>query len=327
MKPTNRNTMKTTSTKPTRRSSAAVLVAAVLTAAAHAGPKPEEPCIVTAGFMFKAEMQEAKADLNIAMAVANNTASAESRAKAKTRAGKRYDRAVIAVEKQFAARKSLCHALGEVRYNPNINPADFLTPAETAAAPNPLFPLVPGTTYNYRAETDEGVETVTVEITHRTRKILGVTCIVVHDAVHLEGSLIEDTDDWFAQDKAGNVWYFGESTAEYEDGLITSLEGAWEAGVDGARPGIIMLAKPAIGKTYRQELYFGEAEDAAEVLALGDTVTVPAGTFKNCLKTRDFSPLEPGHVEHKFYAPGIGTVLEFNTESKTRTELISVVKK
>jgi hypothetical protein len=321
--------MKTTINQPIRKLpglSAVALAAIVLAHPANAAPGDDEPGIVTARFMYAADQQDALADYNVALANANNGPTADARISAAKRATKDYEAALETVKKQFNARKTLCRDLGEVRYNPKIDPADFLSPAEVAADPNPLFPLVPGTTNNYRAVDEEGTETIAFEITHRTRMILGVTCIVVHDAVHLDGSLIEDTDDWFAQDRDGNVWYFGESTAEYEDGLITTTDGAWEAGVEGARPGIIMFAKPKVGKTYRQELFLGEAEDAAEILALDKTVTVPAGTFSNCLKTREFTPLEPGASERKYYAPGIGTVLEVNPESGKRTELISVVK-
>lgn len=317
--------MKTTSPN-TNLKLLTTLAALLVTCAAKAGPPAEEPCIVTARFMHEAGQHDALADYKVALANANNGPTAEARDKAAKRATREHRNALETAKKQFAARKQLCHDLGEIRYNPKINPADFLSPQEIAADPNPLFPLVPGTTYNYRAVDEEGTETITFEITHRTRKILGVTCIVVHDAVLLDGSLIEDTDDWFAQDREGNVWYFGESTAEYEDGLITTTDGAWEAGVDSARPGIIMFAKPKVGKTYRQELFLDEAEDAAKILALDERVTVPAGTYSNCLKTKDFTPIDPGNFEYKYYAPGVGAVLEVNPRTGKRTELISVVK-
>ena len=163
-------------------------------------------------------------------------------------------------------------------------------------------------------------------MTRQTRNILGVTCIVVRDIVKVDGSVKEDTVDWFAQDRAGNVWYFGENTAEYVDGLITSIAGGWEAGVQGAKPGIIMFAQPAVGKVYRQELFLGEAEDAAGVLALNETVTVPAGTYTQCLKTEDFTPIDPGNTEFKYYAPGIGNVLTINPDTGKRVELISIVR-
>ena len=185
---------------------------------------------------------------------------------------------------------------------------------------------MPGTTYNFRSETDEGIETIEFTVTRDTRTILGVTCIVVRDIVRVDGSVTEDTLDWFAQDRSGNVWYFGENTAEFEDGLITTTAGSWEAGVDGAQPGIIMFAQPVVGKSYRQELFLGEAEDAAEIISLNETVTVPAGTFSNCLQTEDFTPIDPDNTEFKYYAPGVGTVLEINPDTGKRVELISVTQ-
>lgn len=201
-------------------------------------------------------------------------------------------------------------------YNPVTNPADF-----AAAAGNPLWPLVPGTRYVYRG----GDETIEVTVTGDTKQILGVTNVVVHDVVSVDGKIIEDTYDWFAQDSAGNVWYFGETTKEHEDGQVVSTEGSWEAGVDGAKPGIVMhAAQPAIGSPYRQEYYVGEAEDMAEVVSLSESVTVPYGSFEGCLQTREFTPLEPGVSEYKYYAPGVGLVLEVHVKSGSRMELIEV---
>ncbi len=227
---------------------AVALAAALLVAPANAGPHADDPCIVTARFMREAGEHDALADYNVALANANNGPNAATRDRSAKRAKRDYKEAQEEVKAQFAARKKLCHDLDEIRYNPEINPADFLTSEEVAANPNPLFPLVPGTTYNYRAEDEEGIETIAFEVTHRTRKILGVTCLVVHDAVHLDGSLIEDTDDWFAQDRDGNVWYFGESTAEYEDGLITTTDGAWEAGVMAQGQASLCLRSQRWGK-------------------------------------------------------------------------------
>jgi hypothetical protein len=158
-----------------------------------------------------------------------------------------------------------------------------------------------------------------------TRLVNGVVTRVVWDRVWLDGELIEDTKDWYAQDKAGNVWYFGEDSFEMADGKITSHAGSWEAGVNGAQPGIVMLANPVVGQVYRQEYLAGEAEDMGEVLALGETVTVPYGPLSGCLKTRDYTPLEPGADEHKYYCPEVGfTVLEVGIEDGERMELVSV---
>ena len=157
-----------------------------------------------------------------------------------------------------------------------------------------------------------------------TTEVMGVECMVVRDVVYLDGEPTEDTLDWFAQDVDGNVWYFGEIAVNYEDGEIADVEGSWEAGVDGAKPGILVLADPQVGDAHRQEMLLGEAEDAAEVLALGETVTVPAGTYVNCVKTGEFTPLEPDTYEHKYRAPGIGVVLEVDVESGERVELVTV---
>ena len=282
--------------------------------------------IATARFMYSASLSEATADYNVAQANANNEPTAEARTEAKRQAKADYEEARDFAKDQFHARRELVVALDEDRYNPVIAPSNFLSVAETAAAPNPLFPLVPGTTYNFRALTPEGTETVEVTVTSDTRTILGVSCIVVRDIVRLDGNVIEDTVDWFAQDRSGNVWYFGENTAEYADGLITTTDGSWEAGVEGAKPGIIMFGQPVVGKVYRQELFFGEAEDAAKVIALNESVTVVAGAYSNCLKTEDFTPMEPENREFKYYAPGIGNILTISPDSGKRVELISVIQ-
>jgi hypothetical protein len=190
---------------------------------------------------------------------------------------------------------------------------------------NPYFALIPGTTFTYESETEEGTEEDIVVVTNETKEILGVTATVVRDTVSLDGELIEDTFDWFAQDKEGNVWYLGEDTKEYENGEVVSTEGSWEAGVDGAEAGIVMLAYPQVGDTYRQEWYPGHAEDAAEVVSLSEEVTVPYGTFTNCLQTREFSTIDPELNEYKYYCTAVGAVtLEVVIDSGERVELIDV---
>ena len=309
----------------------AAMVALLLPAMTQAGMPARrswdnDPCNVTARFMHRAAQHSALDDYNVALATANNEGAQEARAALRKQAREDYGDAVELATEQFRERRELCEELDEDRYNPVIKPADFLSVAETAAKPNPLFPLVPGTTYNFRAVTPEGTETVEFTVTRNTRAILGITTIVVRDIVKLDGSVIEDTLDWFAQDRSGNVWYFGENVTDYEDGLIASTAGSWEAGVEGAKAGIIMFAQPVVGKVYRQELFLGEAEDAAEVLALNETVTVPAGTYRNCLQTEDFSPLDPDVTEIKYYAPGIGNVLTLTPATGKRVELISVTR-
>jgi hypothetical protein len=206
-------------------------------------------------------------------------------------------------------------------YDPQLDPADFV-----AAVTNPLFPLAPGTTYHFEGETAEGVETIVTEVLADTRTILGITATIVHDRVFLDGDLIEDTFDWYAQQDNGDVWYLGEDSREIEDGEVVSTEGSWEAGLDGAKPGIIMWGDPAahLNEEYRQEYYQGVAEDVATVIALDEEVEVPHGRFTGCLRTEDRNPLEPGAVEHKFYCPGIGLTLEGPADGSERFELIGI---
>jgi hypothetical protein len=174
---------------------------------------------------------------------------------------------------------------------------------------NPYCPLKPGTTFIYRGET-EGTPTRDVTIvTHQTKEILGVTTTVVHDRVYEDGILTEDTFDWYAQDKQGNVWYFGEDTKELdENGNVTSTEGTWQAGVNGAEPGIVMLAHPHKGGKYQQEFAAGVAEDMAQVVGFKNSLCVRYGCFKHVLVTKEWTPLEPGVVENKYYAKGVGFI-------------------
>jgi hypothetical protein len=205
-------------------------------------------------------------------------------------------------------------------YAPEIDPANFVSRID-----NRYWPLQPGTTFVYEGTSDGESEHNEVAVTTETKTILGVQCVVVRDTVTVEGELTEETLDWYAQDKDGNVWYFGEDSKSYENGKVASTEGSWEAGVDGAQPGIIMPAEPKVGDEYRQEYYAGEAEDMAAVLQLGGSVTVPYGTFDNVLVTKEWSPLEPDVVEHKTYAPGVGLVLSESVQGEQeRLELVDV---
>jgi hypothetical protein len=203
----------------------------------------------------------------------------------------------------------------DTSYQPTIVPADFVSGVD-----HPLFPLVPGTTSTYEG----GGETVVVSVTSNTRLLMGVTCIEVRDTVTVGGVVTEDTLDWFAQDVAGNVWYFGEDTKEYEEGKVVSTAGSWAAGVGGAQPGIVMLADPKVADVYRQEYLACQAEDAAEVVALGESVSVPYGDFNVCLRTRDYTPLDPMTNEYKWYCPGVGQVAEVDLWTGKRVALVSV---
>jgi hypothetical protein len=185
-----------------------------------------------------------------------------------------------------------------------LDPANFGTVID-----NPYWPMAPGTVWTHREVEADGTElTIVVTVTDETKEILGITTVVVHDVVTEDGETVEDTFDWYAQDLAGNIWYMGEATQEFSDGEIDTA-GSWEAGVDGALPGILVPANPTPGLTYRQEYYAGEAEDAAAVLSLDERVEVAAGSYEGLLMTKEYTPLEPDILEYKFYAPGVGPVL------------------
>lgn len=204
-------------------------------------------------------------------------------------------------------------------YEVAVEPSDFVTGID-----NPWLPLIPGSTWVYESVGGEGVERIEVVVLDETREVMGIPATVVRDTVTVDGELVEDTYDWYAQDIDGNVWYMGEETAEYEDGEVISTAGAWEAGVDGALPGIVMLADPTVGDAYRQEYYAGEAEDMAEVVRVGVAAELADGSFENLIVIEEWTPLEPEVVEEKSYASGVGVVLEEVVEGGSgRIELVS----
>ncbi|HJQ91259.1 MAG TPA: hypothetical protein VJ950_06090 [Acidimicrobiia bacterium] len=204
-------------------------------------------------------------------------------------------------------------------YSVTIDPADFVP-----AIDNDRLPFRPGSKWVYESIGGEEVERIEVVVTEEQRTVMGVSTTVVRDTVTVDGELVEDTYDWYAQDQEGNVWYFGEETAEYEDGEIVSRAGAWEAGVDGAMPGIVMGMAPTVGDSYRQEYYPGEAEDMAEVVKAGVSEEVVFGAFDDLIVIEEWTPLEPDVVEEKYYASGVGVVLETTVEGGSgRIELIS----
>jgi hypothetical protein len=200
-----------------------------------------------------------------------------------------------------------------------LDPAGFVERVD-----NRYFPMAPGARWVYREADGEGTEqTVRVRVTTRAKVILGIDATVVRDVVREGGELVEDTFDWYAQDACGNVWYLGEDTAEYQNGEVVSTAGSWEAGVDGAQPGVIMPAEPEVGMAYRQEHAAGEAEDAAEVLGIDERAEVPVGRFTQVVLTKDFTPLEPRVLEYKLYAPSVGPVLVLEVSGGSgREELI-----
>ncbi len=190
-------------------------------------------------------------------------------------------------------------------YEVQMDPASFSTTID-----NPYFPLIPGSRWEYEGRSGGSTELNIVVVTDRTREVMGVETVVVKDTVWVDGALEELTFDWYAQDSDGTVWYFGEISKTYEDGEVTSTEGSWESGVDGALPGVVMPASPQVGQTYRQEYYAGQAEDMGLILEVGATAETTNRTFEDAVLTEDSSLIDPKLLENKYYAPGIGFVLE-----------------
>ena len=220
-----------------------------------------------------------------------------------------------------AAPPSTSPPLAKEPYAPVIDPANFV-----AVVDNPYMPLKPGTTFVYEGKTEKGNEHNEVYVSSETKVIMGVACIVVKDKVMVDGVLEEATLDWYAQDKQGNVWYFGEDSKDYDkNGAVVSTKGSWEAGVNGALPGIVMKAKPIVGETYRQEYYKGEAEDWATVLSLSESATIPTGSYNDLLLTNEWSGLDnPPIYENKYYAKGIGFIMTKYVEGGFELKLIEI---
>lgn len=216
----------------------------------------------------------------------------------------------------FFAFASTSFAAAEL---PTFNVSNFSNPTKVT---NPWLSLPVGREFEYAGETDEGMETIEIEITGETKKVLGIKTLVYRDIVWVDGVVVEDTRDYLAQDNKGNVWYFGEDVDNYENGKIVDHDGSWLAGVDGAKPGYWMKANPKVGDYYKQEFYAGEAEDEAKVLSVNEKVKIGLGTYSNCLKIQDIVPGDPV-VEYKYYCKQVGgLVLEEKPVEGERIELV-----
>jgi hypothetical protein len=209
---------------------------------------------------------------------------------------------------------------GSSHSSSHAKPARF-----TARVTNPWFPLLPGSVYVYRGVKDGERSREVMTVTHRTKTIDGAPCVVVSDLLYLRGRLEERTTDFYTQDAKGNVWYFGENTAELDrKGRVKNRSGSWRAGVDGAKPGVFMFTHPTPGRSARQEFYKGQAEDHFQVLRGNASVVVPFASSRHALLTKEWTPLEPGVIDHKYYLRGIGTVLEQTARGPLeRNELVS----
>jgi hypothetical protein len=212
---------------------------------------------------------------------------------------------------------------GPVGSVPQFDPANFV-----ATADNPWFPLIPGTTFTYRGTKDGERAQDVFQVTRQTKNILGINATVIHDTLTINGEKAEETDDWYAQDRQGNVWYLGEATKEFDEtGKVVSTEGSWEAGVDGAVAGIYMPVDPQVGQSFSQEFYKGHAEDHFVVLLRNATVKVAYGSFRGALLTAEWTPLEPNALGEKFYVKGVGQVMERSLAGESeKMELVALRK-
>ncbi len=301
------------------------------------GHEDRRYCTATAVFQFVACENEVQDDFFTATAICLNLSETEERNECSAEAFAASHEGRSLCREQREARRELCLALGEDRYDPDFDPADF---NPTFTNQNPFYPLAIGNHWEYEG----GDEGVSVEVKDATKRIEGVTCIVVNDRVEDGGEVVEDTDDWFGQRKNGNVDYCGELSQDFEtfDGddpeaaELVSLDGSFKAGRDGAQPGTLFLGTPVVGRVYRQEWAPGDAEDAAEVLSTSygfgsnpmldelvpqDLAELLCGGG-DCVVTREFSPLSPGGFERKYYARGIGFFLETNPDSGEILQLV-----
>ena len=243
-----------------------------------------------------------------------------------------YDEGTGECDDVLEARLLLCELLDDQTHDPEFGEAfaaSFVDPLQIglSVTPNPWFPLVTGNRWLYSGDG----ESIEVIVTDKTKLIDGITCVVVIDTAMEDDVVVEVTNDWYAQDVKGNVWYCGEIAENFEEfeGDDTSgpelmdIDGSWKAGRDRAEAGILLPSDPVPGDTFRQEFAQTDAEDVIEIIAIDATESAPGGSCNgNCLLTRDFTPLEPDVVEDEYYAPGIGLILEVDSETGERVELV-----
>ena len=306
---------------------ASVCAMSLLATLAPAAPRVRpRACTTSARDAFRACREQARSDEALSLGQCANLPDASSAKACRRRSFSDVDEALASCKDQRHARRAVCAKLGPAPYAPVVDPTRF-TDATGRPLPitNPFFPLIPGTTFIYEGQTAAGLEHDEFAVTRATRTILGVTVVEVHDTVATGGVPTEDTLDWFAQDRDGNVWYFGENSKELDGGLVVGLEGSWTGGIDGAQPGIVMEAHPAVGDFYRQEFLLNDAEDLAEVASVDESVTLSSNaTYSHCLKTTETSPIEPDTLENKLYAPNVGNVLVVDVTAGERSELVRI---
>lgn len=294
-------------------------------------------CSATAKAAFTAATHEIRDDYWVSYGKCQNLIDPSKKEECLGVAGEDFQDSKILIKEQFRARKEVCSYLGEEPYDPVINSIDFVDfeavlAGEENFTPQSYFPLVAGTKRIYLVRDNEGkkLERIKVEVLPKTKNIIGINCIVVRDRVwefDEEGNtvIIEDTEDWYAQDILGNVWYFGEIAKNYEDGELIDLEGSWKSGREYDMPGIIMLNEPQQGEVYRQEFSLGNAEDMAEIIGYVDNIEVAGVLYSDVVKTLDYTPIDPAVVEYKYYAPGVGLIKEEKPEGDEILELVRLV--
>lgn len=281
-----------------------------------------DPCSATATVVARSAIRGLQEDVGLAIANCLNLLDPEEVEACYAQAAEDFAAGLEGVLSQLEARKEVCGLLGGGPYDPLIDPIDFVNQVD-----NPFFPLVPGTTMTYHKTSSEGFEVVEVTVTDDTKTVMGVECVLVRAVETMDGVLVEDTLDYYAQDALGNVWYFGELSVSYDaTGLVAGIEGSWEAGLDGAKPGLVMPANPTVGMTFRQEFGIGIAEDIGTILGLDQSVRVSFGALDGCVEIQDFTALEENEVEIKFYAPGFGFVLEIDELTGETLELVSITR-
>ena len=280
-----------------------------------------QSCSDTTHFALQACTSENAASKSLATARCANKSAKSARFACISAADSAFNKGEKQCKTQRKARQSLCKSLGEAAYEPAFIPANFVSAAAAAANPNRYLPLLPGMRQVYRGEDETNV----IEVLDEVKHIGGIECRTVHDTVSVRRGgvdvILEDTFDWFAQDKRGNVWYCGEISSSFDyiaadrARELRNVHGSWKALRDGALPGIIMFARPKVGKVYRQEFDLGNAEDVARVVSVTRSATATVGSCTgNCVVTRDFTPLSGGD-ELKIYAPGFGLIKEIDIES------------
>jgi hypothetical protein len=313
----------------------------------------EAICTATAKAVRTACRSEVQDDYWITVGNCGNISERDGRKDCLKEAKATRNEAKAFCGEQFGARREVCSAIGEGVYEPEVTPVViggntlplFIPenfpedPFQTIDTANLYFPLLPGAQWTYKGTNPSGevLETIVVTVEEEVKNIGGVNCVTFRDVVRegddIDGPIIEDTDDWYAQDLDGNVWYCGEIAQNFElfeedpdpQVELVDVEGSWKGFRDFAKPGILMLASPQVGDVYRQEIALGNAEDAAEIVSVTDTVeSVPAADCsQGCVVVKEFTPIEPDALGFKYYAQGFGTILEVDPESGHRVELIS----